>query len=141
MEQVDFSRRELSSQLDRIAEQSAARRTKQEQNAYYEKAAIAVIEAYARIRQLSPVVASNLDPDPVKRSEKLTYNLLDWCVDIESGTAKALVNLPELQRVWFEIAFGNPVAAGQRNEVLQRCGRIYAARGLEPWRYWRRSTR
>lgn len=135
-ESPSISRRELSAQLDRIAEQASARITARERALYYERTALTVIEGYARIRQLEPVVASNPDPDPIKRSEKLTYNLIDFCADVELATEKALANQPELQRVWFAIALEKPVAANLRNKVLQACGRVYVGRGLEPWKYW-----
>ena len=117
------------------------KRSRHEQTAYYEKVAIVVIEAWARIRQLEPVVASNPDPDPTKRSERLSYSLIDWVVGIERVTEQALANRFDLQEAWFSIALEKPVDERQRNETLQRCGRMYAARGLEPWRYWRRRGR
>ena len=141
MEAVELSRRELSAQIDKIAQHAAAKRTRQEQAAYFERAALAVIEVWARIRQLEPVASSNPDPDPTKRSQRLTYSLIDWIADIELATEKALADRPDLQSVWFAIALEKPVNMRQRNETLQKCGRIYAGLGLEPWKYWRRSTR
>jgi hypothetical protein len=135
------TRRDLVARLEQITTQAAFRITARERALYYEKAALAVIEGYARIRQLQPIVASNPDPDPIKRSEKLTYNFIDYCADVESATEKALANQPELQRVWFDIALDKPVAANLRNKVLQTCGRVYAGRALEPWKYWRPTKR
>lgn len=138
MEQLEFSRRGLSSQLERAAEQHAVRRTKQERALYYEKAALAIIAEYARVRQLSPIAASNMDPDPVRHSDKLTYALIEWLADVELATEAALANLPELQHAWFQLALEEPIPAAQKNEVCFRCGRVYAARHLEMWKYWRR---
>jgi hypothetical protein len=138
-ESPSISRRELAAQLDKLTGQSVARQTARERAIYHEKSALAVIEAYGRIRQLSPVVSSSPDPDPIKRSEKLTYTLIDYCADVESATERALANQPELQRVWFDIALDKPAAANLRNKVLQACGRMYTARGLAPWQYWRPS--
>lgn len=140
MEQVTITRRELCAQLDRAAAETAARQTKYEQAAFYEKAALAVIEGYVRVRQLSPIVASNPDPDPVKRSEKLSFALIDWCVDVESATEAALLDRPDLQAAWFDIAVQRPMKAALQSEVLQKSGRVYAARKLAPWHYWRRGN-
>lgn len=141
MEQSAITRRELSSQLDRAAEASAVRRTKQEQAIYYEKATRAVIENYVRVRQLSPIVASNPDPDPAKRSEKLTYDLINWCADVEMATEQALAGRSDLQSAWFSLGLEQPITPALEREVLQKCGRLYAARRLEPWKYWRRGNR
>lgn len=137
MEKSEITRRELTAQLDNAAEESAARRTRYEQAIYYEKAAREVINAYARVKRLSPVVSSNPDPDPTKRSLKLTYNLVDWCADIESATERALAGRPDLQSAWFSIGLDQPISPALESEVLQKCGRVYAARRLEPWKYWR----
>jgi hypothetical protein len=136
-----ISRRELTARLDKVTEQSAANHTKQERAAYYEKAALAVITEYLRIKSLSPIVASNPDPEPLTRSQRLTFDLVGYAVDIEHATEKALEGRPDLQSVWFSIALGEPVQAALRNEVSWRCGRIYSARRIEPWKYWRRGMR
>lgn len=135
-ESPSISRRELSAQLDRISENAAARITKREQALYRERTALAVIAEWVRIRSLEPVIAHCIDPDPVQRSQRLSYDLIGFACDIELATEKALANEPELQRTWLNIAQDKPVSANLRNKVLQACGRVYVGRGLEPWRYW-----
>jgi hypothetical protein len=136
-----ISRREMCSRIEIEAQQAAEKRTKREQAVFYEKAALETIAAWVKIRSLAPIVSSNPDPDPIKRSERLSYPMIDWVCDIESATSKALANLPNLQLCWFDIALEKPVIASQRYEVLQKCGREYSARELMPWVYWQRSRR
>lgn len=134
-----MSRRELSNRLDTFATQPPVWRSQQERELYYERVALVVIEKYVEVRSLSPLVASIIDPDHAGKSTKLTFNHLDYIADIEMATERALAHLPNLQAAWFALAKGDPIAADLRTDVLQRCGRIYAARRLEPWKYWRKS--
>jgi hypothetical protein len=138
-ESPSVSRRELFAQIETEAKEASAQWTKKEQALHYEKVALETIAAWVKIRSLAPIVSSNPDPDPVKRNEKLTYNLIDWIVDIENATLKALENQPGLQQAWFAIAMESAVNVNDRHETLQRCGRVYAHRELAPWQYWRRN--
>jgi hypothetical protein len=141
LEQVELTRRDLFAQVDRYAAQRAAQRSHRERLAYYEKAAISTIETYTKTRTFQPLVSSNPDPYPTNRSIKLSFNLIDFCADVELATEKALAEKPELQKAWFDIALGNDVPLDLRSKVLQTCGRAYAARKIEPWKYWRRRAR
>jgi hypothetical protein len=127
----------MCSRIEREAKEASAQWTKKEQALHYEKAALAVIAAWVKIKNRDPLAASS--PDRDKRNEKLSYPMIDWAVDIENATLKALANLPELQQAWFAIALEEPVTVNDRYEVLQRCGRVYAFRELTPWQYWRRN--
>ncbi|SFS10798.1 hypothetical protein SAMN05421771_1849 [Granulicella pectinivorans] len=104
----------------------------------YENACMAVICEYVRIRSLSPIIASQIDPEPTNQPQKLTFDLVGYAVDIEKATEKALEGRPDLQRNWFQLAFGEPVVAAPKKELFLRCGRLYIARNLAPSRYWLR---
>lgn len=113
--------------------------SKRDMLAYFQDVFTATVDEYVRIRQLSPVIAHQLDPDPTVRSEKITYSLIDYAVDIEHATEAALKGRQELQCVWFDLAQKKPVDMRLAQEVGDRCGRFYAARKLEPWKYYRRN--
>ena len=113
-------------------------RSRADLQAHYANSFTATVGEYVRIRQLSPVVAHQIDPNPVVRSVRLSYDHLDYVVDIERATEAALREKPELQRAWFQLALGEPVDTGLAQHCIQACGRVYAGRKLEPFRYYRR---
>ena len=100
----------------------------------------AVIRTYVETKQLSPLVACEIDQD-APPNKRLTVNAVCHLADIEIATAKALQGKPELQAAWFQLALENPVEAKLEQQVVKRCGPLYAARGLEPWFYFRPSVR
>lgn len=122
-----------------VAESAASSfRSKGELLAYFQKSFNAVVAEYVRIKQLSPVVASVYDPEGFGRSARLTYDLIGYLADIERATETALRDKPELQRVWFQLAQGLPTDSRLAQQTTQACGRIYAGRKLEPWKYHQR---
>jgi len=98
-----------------------------------------VIAEYVRLKSLPPLVASCVDPEETKLPEKLTFGLVEYIADIETATERALENRPDLQASWWHLALGEAVDQRQRNEVIWRCGRLYHAREIAPWRYWVRN--
>lgn len=109
--------------------------TRAELDAHYQKVFHAVVAEYVKLKALSPIVASSIDPDGIGKSTKLTYGNIDYIVDIESATEKALENRLDLQATWFCLALGEAVAPKLARETISRCGRLYVARGLAPWKY------
>ena len=106
--------------------------------AHYANSFTATVAEYIRIRQLSPVVAHQIDPHPVVRSVRLSYDHIDYAVDIERATETALRDQPALQAVWFELALNRPANPKLAHQCIQACGRVYAGRRLEPFRYYQR---
>ncbi len=123
--------------LSDVAQRAAASsfRSKADLLAYYANSFTATVEEWSRIRQLSPIVASTFDPDGLDRSKRLTYDLIDYLTDIERATETALKDEPALQTVWFQLAHGEAANPKLTTRIIERCGRIYAARRLEPWKY------
>jgi hypothetical protein len=113
--------------------------TKRERFAHYADIVNAIIHEYVRIKNLSPIVAQTFDPHPVTTSQKLTLNVIGYKIDIENATEQALKDRLDLQAAWFGMALGERVPPELRQEVIWACGRLYAARFLQPWAYWRRS--
>lgn len=114
--------------------------TKRERFAHYEDITNAVIREYVRIKSLHPVIAQSFDPSPVTTSQKLTLDLIGYKIDIEKATEYGLKDRLDLQSSWFLIALDKTVSPELRDEVIWKCGRIYSARNLAPWRYWRRGS-
>lgn len=112
-------------------------RSRSELSALHADVFKAVIAAYVKTRELQPVIASRIDPDPSSRSQKLTATAIEFCIDIEHATEKALANEPVLQKAWFALALEEPVDPEIERRVIERCGRVYFARRLAPWLYWR----
>jgi len=113
-------------------------RSKVELYEKYEGIFQAVTKAYLHIKQLSPLIACQADPnDPTSRSEKLTTDAINFAVDVERSTERALSDSPELQAVWFRLVAGETVAPKLAKQTTILCGRVYSANKLEPWRYFR----
>jgi hypothetical protein len=109
--------------------------SKKELFEHYKDSFCAVVAEYTRVKQLSPVVAANYDPENFGRSTKLHPGLIDWLVDVEHATTEALRDRPDLQAAWFKIALEEPVDLHLERQTIERCGRFYVARKLEPYRY------
>jgi hypothetical protein len=115
--------------------------SKRELYAHYEDVTNAVIKQYVHIKSLSPVVAQSIDPHPLLQSQKLSFDLVGYGVDIELATEQVLQDHLDLQAAWFSMALNESVSPALRKDVLWKCGRIYNARNLAPWRYWRRGSK
>jgi hypothetical protein len=109
--------------------------TRAELYEHYELVFYAVAKEYARLRALSPVVASIVDPDGIGKSTKLTFDSVNYAVDIERATEKALESRLDLQAAWFCLALDEPVNPKLARDTITQCGRIYSARKLAPWHY------
>jgi hypothetical protein len=98
-----------------------------------------VTKAYRVIRSAHPLAASNPDllSPPNKR---LTFNSIDFKVDVERATAFALggPNQAVLLRAWFNLVAEKPdVDPGIVQEVISRASVVYKDRSLDPADYFR----
>lgn len=101
------------------------------------------MSAYVAIKSYPVVTAAPISPDPSEnRNNKWRPNLANFVCDVELSTTKALEgdsNL-DLQAAWFELAQGNELDPEVERELVNRVGKIYAARGIDPPVYFRRKV-
>src|SRR5260370_31900614 len=110
------------------------RRQKREKSIFWR-----VAEAYRNTRQLSPVIAINLDPAGFV-GRKLGADAIEYLCDIELASGQAL-NSPALYRQWLELVHGEEgekLAPATKELNIHRCARLYSLRGLLPHLYFRR---
>jgi hypothetical protein len=93
-----------------------------------------VIETYIGIRQRHPLAAINLDP--LAPPTKLSFDLVDFLVDVELATGRVLT--PALYLLWQQLIEGEKIPAASERVIIARCSRIYSERGLLPVKYFRR---
>jgi hypothetical protein len=92
-----------------------------------------VVRAYVDILGLSPLTARDYDEEVHPR--KLVPAYIDYAVDIEHATAKALKNDAALMRQWEQNVtdlYNGSAAAHVSYGIIRDCGRIYRARKLHP---------
>lgn len=104
-------------------------RTKANQK-YFES----VIEAYREFREYAPVVACNYDP--ASRSKKLSHVAINFLADVDLATKKVLKR-DDLIRQWQAIVEEQPVPPEAVASIAHRCARIYRAKNLAPYQYFR----
>lgn len=132
----------MASQPGDVQSATSKHESRRERFARYDDIVNAVIRKYIEIKSLSPVVASCIDPETTKQSQRLSFEAIGYATDIERATERALgTDRLDLQAAWFNMALGQPVKPTLRNEVVWRCGRIYSARDLAPWSYWNKRPR
>jgi hypothetical protein len=97
-----------------------------------------VVDAYAATATIPPVAAVQHD-DELPRPKVLTPGCpaLHFRCDTERATARVLTGEPAMQRAWFALVAGENVDPKTAREVITRCGRIYAERGLDPLVYFK----
>jgi hypothetical protein len=95
-----------------------------------------VVTAYVRIRSLSPITAVNPDDEGVP-NKQLNASGIEFLVDVELATKKALNNEPYLLRQWETLAY-QEAQVPDATKIAHRCGRIYERRKLLPNAYFRR---
>ena len=95
-----------------------------------------VLDTYYDCRTRSPLVASN--PDPFSKRQRLDLVGIEFCADVERATQAALKS-PRLFELWMKLVWGEEeIPAQVRNAIIERCSRIYKARKLGPWLYFRK---
>ena len=99
----------------------------------------AVVVEYVRLKSLCPIVSMTWDPLVSDRSQRLSCESIDYICDIEHATESALKDRPELQKTWFQLALKQPADPTLCQQCIEATGRIYTARRLAPWQYWRRN--
>jgi hypothetical protein len=111
-----------------------------------------VLETYVKAKLTQPVSAIDYDPD--SRPLKWTPVLAEFIADVQSATEAVLRDLPAEQEIWHQLSLhiakdlgipGLPeprkISLTDANAVVQKCARIYFARGLEPKEYFTRIKR
>jgi hypothetical protein len=104
-----------------------------------------VTSCYLKIKtELSPLAAVAFDDDgAVVGSKRLNATALEYAIDVEHGTLKALSGAlsgdnAELQAGWFALLAGEKVQAGIALKVITKCAKVYRHRGLNPAIYFRK---
>jgi hypothetical protein len=94
---------------------------------------------YAELRQSEPTGASDIYFElGERRSQRLTPNGVEFCIDVEHATTKALEGNPALMDVWKKLLTGESgVEIDTATTVTRLCGELYIQRGLEPGEYFR----
>jgi hypothetical protein len=94
----------------------------------------AVVTAYRDLLSLSPMVARNYDEEVHPR--KLVPGFVDYKIDLQHATTKALKNNPDLIRQWENAIFNNTDDEFNFSlisyAIVRDCARIYQARKLHP---------
>jgi hypothetical protein len=94
-----------------------------------------VVGTYLEILATPPIIAS--DPDDEARPRKLGPKLIEYKIDIELATKRALGNDITLLQHWESIVFGEKVEASLAEHIARKCGKTYAARKLSPFDYFK----
>jgi hypothetical protein len=95
-----------------------------------------VSRAYADIHSLSPIAAICYD-DEAKPNRKLGPDVINFLVDVERATRKALENDGNLLKQWKTLVFEETQVPNGAT-IANRCGRLYEIRRLRPIDYFRR---
>ena len=93
-----------------------------------------VIEAYRQFREYSPVVAVNYDP--ACRNKKLITAIIHFLADVDTATKQVLKSANLIEK-WQALIDEQSVSAEAAAVIAHRCGRIYRAKGLAPYSYFR----
>jgi hypothetical protein len=95
-----------------------------------------VVSAYVRIRSLSPITAVNPDDEGVP-NKQLNASAIEYLVDVEAATKRALNNDTNLLQQWETLAY-QEAQVPNATKIASRCGRIYERRKLLPHAYFHR---
>lgn len=118
-----------SGRFDSISNSNRTRTQNRQRAADYEDVFYRTAQTYCLIRSYPPVAAASYDPNPNSRPHRWTPALAVFLADVEKATELSLRDNPEGQSVWFQLAAGEVVKNKIAHQVIQRCGRLYAARG------------
>lgn len=94
-----------------------------------------VASLYARIKCLPPITAVNPDDEGVP-NRQLNAEAIEFIVDVEAATTKALDGDPNLIKQWETLAYQEGQCTNAA-KIASRCGRIYERRKLLPNAYFR----
>lgn len=102
----------------------------------------AVTKAYITVKNLHPVVASDPDIDSPKQARPLTYEKIEFAVDVENATEAAIKDQPRLQATWLQLAAGDTtVDPALAMRTIRACAKVYENRGLDPGIYFHKIRR
>lgn len=96
---------------------------------YFER----VISAYNDVRNIPPITAISLDPEFI--NPKLGPDLINYLIDVEHASRKALKHNDVLFEQWKRVVNGEDVP--NIASIAVRCGRVYRARKLLPVEYFK----
>jgi hypothetical protein len=102
-----------------------------EQRKQWQAVFYSVISAYRDLLSLSAMTARNYDEHVYPR--KLIPDAINYKVDIQNATAKALKNNQELILQWEDAAFDEGFNVSP--SIVRECARVYSARELQPQIY------
>jgi hypothetical protein len=104
----------------------------------------AVAKCYLQMKLLPPLTAQNLDETPGARSQKWTPNAAHFVIDVRHALESILVNRPdasELVQAWVNILADGDTIRESGVTLIGLLAPVIAARGLEPWGYFRQIRR
>lgn len=105
---------------------------------YLDRVFRSTVSQYVEVIQLPAICAIQIDRESPSRSRRWTPQDAHYKCDVEHATEIALRDRIDLQQAWFRlVAEDATVHQKETEEVISRCGRLYAARGLSPWTYYR----
>jgi hypothetical protein len=97
------------------------------------------IGAYRKLLALSPVVASAIDHDAPTHSRKLDFCAVEYKCDIEKAVAYSFRNQPDeeaLKDAIDRLIENDPtVPPAIVRRIIRLTARVFAERGLEPYKY------
>jgi len=115
--------------------------TRKAQLARYNRLFQHVTDSYLQQKSLPVVCALDLDEDSTSRSRKWSVESACYAIDVEHATLAALRGDDELQQAWFSLLQGFPVLPHVAQSVIEKCGRFYTARNLDPGVYFKAPIR
>ena len=92
-----------------------------------------IAQAYVEFREYAPVCACIYDP--AQRPKKLNSTIITFLCDVDLATSRVLT--PELIQQWEALITGEEVDSQVSAFIVNRCARIYQARKLAPFIYFR----
>jgi len=99
-----------------------------------------VQQTFLTLRNSEPIGCSNIYFEPgEQRGMRLTTTGIEFCVDVERTTNRALEGETALKQTWARMLLGLDVDRQLANIVIQRCGEQYVRLGLSPTQYFRRN--
>jgi len=118
------------------AERATPRMTLREEERRHKEVFQSVLQGYRAATCLPPTTAREIDPAPTSRPKWITETQIDYKIDVQKATEKAIGGDPKLEAAWFDLLDNLPVAENLAHTVITKCGRLYRSRGLSPALYF-----
>ena len=92
-----------------------------------------VLKAYTVILNSHPVIALNPERDAPTQSRRLSFDAVNYRIDIERSVARALKDKPSHQAVFFKlVAHDRDIDAALKRETIEACAKQFDRDGLDP---------